>query len=53
MKTMKRLNRQSGTTRRLIEMIISSRVIVERDNKRRHYAALQKRYWQCVNEVHP
>ena len=47
MKTMRRFNRMSGTTRRLLERIISARGVVAIDNKQRHYAELQKRYWQC------
>ena len=46
MKTIRRLNRMSGTTRRLLERIISARGVVATDNKQRHYAELQKRYWQ-------
>lgn len=42
MKTIRRLNR----TRRLLERIISARGVVATDNKQRHYAELQKRYWQ-------
>ena len=37
----------SGTTRRLIDRIVSARGVVATDNKQRHYAELQKRYWQC------
>ena len=47
MKTIRRLNRMSGTTRRLLERIISARGVVAIENKHRHYAELQKRYWQC------
>ena len=46
MKTMRRFNRMSVTTRRLLERIISARGAVALDNKQRHYAELKKRYWQ-------
>lgn len=46
MKTLRRFNRMSGTTRRLIDRIVSARGAVSIDNKQRHYAELQKRYWQ-------
>lgn len=45
MKTMRRYNRQSGSTKRKIAQILAERERYDNDHAYRHAVELQRRYW--------
>lgn len=53
MKTLRRLNRQSGSTKRKIKQILSERERYENDHAYRHAVELQHRYLAISMGVRP